>query len=177
MRHPATYLLFFTLILLPLSSKQEQCSNCYNSYSNARYNYHVLLPKGWEKSVMDLGYKHVILLNKGRYTEIKVSAMKPDKDDLKKWEDWSEWYIKGVGKRLLRIIETKNILIEKDIVGKVILFGYLDHHGNALQRVLIAKYLDNLIIIECKATLAYFKKYTETFNVVMGSLRIPAKSQ
>jgi hypothetical protein len=163
---------FIIFIILYSASIFSGDKKSFRQYSDSNYGFTIKLPNDWRSDESDIGYKHIISLKKGRSAEIRISSSKIEPDEVHKWDTWGDWYISGLGFHLLKILETKSIVIEHDIVGKVLLFEYTAKPVRMLQRVLVAKLGDTIVVIECFAAVNEFRKHTESFNAVMGSLRI-----
>ncbi|MCU0847920.1 MAG: hypothetical protein MUD12_08545 [Spirochaetes bacterium] len=163
------------IILILTSALSLRADVEYIRYHNKSFNYTVMIPAAWEKAKADFEYKHVLSLKKGRHTEIRITAVNNDSEEKIKWKNWKEWYVKDVGGGLKKIIESKDVQIEKYITGKLLLFEY-NYKGNlVLERILISDIDDNMIIIECRSPISTYKKYIEVFNTVMGSLKKTGK--
>ncbi|MBN1534644.1 MAG: hypothetical protein JXA20_18375 [Spirochaetes bacterium] len=135
------------------------------------YGFSIRLPRSWKTRQVDLGYRRLILCTRDRLAEIAVTASRQDMKEIEKWDDWEEWYTQGRGLHIRRIIETKSLLLEKDMVGKILLFEYSQGNRRLLQKVLISKFGDSLVTVECRAPVVRYHRYSDVFTVVMGSLR------
>jgi len=81
-----------------------------------------------------------------------------------------EWYTRGIGGKLINIVETENVSIDKNIMGKLLIVEYTSKRKRILQRILITRYEDKILVLECGSTVKKFYKYSEVFNNVMGSI-------
>jgi hypothetical protein len=145
--------------------------NSYFRYTNSEYRFSVALPKNWHRRKINLWYKHLYILNRDRYTEIRITATVPDLKELDKWESWQEWYTSGIGGKIRQITETREVVIDETIIGRMLLFDYTENRRRILQRVLIVKFNNSLVTIECKAPVTTFDRYKNTFDQIMASIK------
>ena len=136
------------------------------------YKYSIMIPGNWEKKTLDLEYKRVIILNDGRNTEIKITVSGIENRSFDKWDNWREWYIKGIGSNLRVILEKKRLNPDTNIKGKLLVFQYYSNGIKYLQRVLVNRFKKNQLVIECKSPVRTFYYYDKTFNIVMNSLQL-----
>ncbi len=162
----------FMLSCIMLQPVFVHAHDAFRIYRNPRFGYLVHLPVNWKSRIYDLSYKHIIVLTRGNYGEIKIRVVKSDKKELKKWENWEDWYLDRIGFKFTKIIETMDISIDENLKGKLILIEYTTRGVRVLQRILITRYDNKILTIECRAPLSSYSRYTDTFNVVMGGLKI-----
>jgi hypothetical protein len=161
---------FSLVIAALLGAAAAPADDPYALIRDRDYGFSIRVPRSWKTRHVDLGYRRLILCTKDPLTDIVVTASKQDMKETEKWDSWEEWYTQGRGLRVRRIVETKSLLLEKDMVGKILLFEYGQGNRRLLQRVLISRFGDSLITVECRAPVERFSRYTEIFTVVMGSL-------
>jgi hypothetical protein len=152
------------------SASLVSTEECFSRISSSNFNYSILVPHCWEKTQADLNYMDVIVLRKGRYSEIKVSASRVTDKELYKWETWKDWYLRGRGSAYTDIIEKEDIDLGGNAKGKLIILEYTSGGRRIIQRILIARNSETMVVIECAATIDSFYKYSDIFNTVMGSL-------
>jgi hypothetical protein len=145
--------------------------NNYVRHADESFHYSIYLPSDWKKSGKILENKHTITLTRGGNADITVSATRLDDEERIKWETWNVWYLKGFGSRLLKIIATKELSVGNNILCKILVFEYTHREGSFLQRAMLFKYADNLLLIECRAPVRNFSRYTDLFNTVMASVK------
>ena len=163
--------LFIIVLLLSITGTSLQSTEHFSSITNRHFGFSVRVPSRWKVKEVDLGYKYLVICTKDPFTEIVISATEQDLNTIEKWENWEEWYIEGKGYWLRRIVETKNLVLGNDMVAKLLLFEYQDKQKTVLDRVLISKFDERLIIIECKAPVSVYQRYSDIFTAVMGSLK------
>jgi len=140
-------------------------------YGDETYGYSICAPAGWNKSYKDIGYKHILTLTRGS-SEIVSSASRMDDEENAKWKSWKKWYLKGIGGSLMSIIETKEVRAGRDATIKLIVFQYRKGDATLLQRSMLMKYGDNLLVVECRAPIGSFSRHTDLFNGVMSSVDV-----
>ena len=153
------------------------CSNLrskevFQIHVDNNYKYSIMIPGNWEKKILDLEYKRVIILNDGRNTEIKITVSGIEDHEFDKWDNWREWYIKGIGSNLRVILEKNRLNLDTNIKGKLLVFQYYSNGVKFLQRVLVNRFKKNQLVIECKSPVRTFYSYDRTFNIVMNSLQL-----
>ncbi|MCP4130370.1 MAG: hypothetical protein GY754_05265 [bacterium] len=165
-------LYYIPLIFILLWTTHIGADEEFSRYRDSRHNFSILIPRIWTKAKVDLKYKQILVLSRRDRSEIKITATKPDPKEKEKWKNWKKWYTKGIGRRLSEIIETKAITINKNITGKLLIFEYVSRGRRVLQKILLARFNETLLVIECSSPIKSFYKHDETFNIVMGSLMI-----
>ncbi len=166
-RHVKTATFCLGLLLIAGSGP---ASDPYRAFTDREYGFTIKVPASWKTEQVDLGYRRLIICSKSRSTDIVISASRQNLEDIEKWDNWEKWYTSGRNFSIRRIIESKNVLLEKNMVGKILLFEYGPGGSRILQRVLISKFSDTLIIVECRAPVSTYYRYSDTFTTVMGSL-------
>jgi hypothetical protein len=161
-------LICFTLIaafIYPAGA--ENCTR----YGDEAYGYSICVPGGWAKTYRDIGYKHIFSLTRGS-SEIVSSASRMDDEEKAKWKSWEKWYVKGIGGGLMNIIETREVQAGRDATIKLIVFQFSRRGTTLLQRSMLMKYRDNLLVVECRAPVGSFSRQTDLFNMVMSSVDV-----
>ncbi len=153
-------------------AKEPVKKDDYVKFSNQKFNFKLLLPKKWEKDEIDLNYTFVMVLSNINNAEIKVYAASVDDAENDKWNSYSDWYAEGIGNNLKVILEKKKITIGADIDSKLIILEYMQQNTKILKRILINRYKNIIIVIECGSSVQSFYSYEKTFNAVMSSLEI-----
>jgi len=162
--------LLICFILLAAFSWPAAADDC-TRYGDDTYGYSICVPGGWKKSYRDVGYRHILTLTRGS-AAIVASASRMDDDEKEKWESWKKWYVTGIGAGLMNIIETSEVAVGRQATIKLIVFQYTKRGTTLLQRTMLMKYGNNLLVIECRAPLGTFSNYTDLFNRVMSSADI-----
>ncbi len=139
-------------------------------YEDEAFHYRVDIPSDWKKSVKNLKNKHILNLEKGGNANIVISASKLDDKGGMVWDNWKDRYLKGFGTGLLKIIATRELAVGTDILCKILVFEHRQRSGRILQRAMLLKHGDDLLLIECRAPTGNFSRNTETFNTVMASV-------
>ena len=171
MKNYTRNIIFFIALItaLPLFADSE-----FVRLHNSRYGLSFLVPSEWRLSRADLDYKSVYIIRRNKNTDITLKLSDYSDVEMKKWESWKEWYLDGIGRKLTEIIEEKDIPIDKGITGRIIVFEYYSGRIKFLQRIMLARFNNTLLVIECRAPFSSYHKYAETFTAVMSSL-IPDK--
>lgn len=167
---PAGVILLFLMVLSGILTAGHFDEEDYTRYSDEKFRFSILLPRYWSRHSADLGYKQVITLRKGRHTLIKINAVKSDPQEQRKYETLAEWYFTGRGRRVNRIIKTKEVPLYRGVKGRLYILEYTRHRKRMLSRLLITCYDDNILTVECGSSLKRFYRYSGLFNTVMGSL-------
>jgi len=147
----------------------------FTKYTNAEFGFTLIIPLGWEQTDVNLPDKRVLLLSRKDGSEIRVTASKLDDKENDKWDNWRDWCIDGIGRSLNEIVDRENIRISKDINGRLIIFEYTAGKP-VLQRVMIARFNNTQVIIECLSPTRLFQDYVDVFNTVMRSIEIKKES-
>jgi len=142
----------------------------YTRYKNTRFQFSLLIPKYWRREVTDLDYKHIVTLRKGRHGIIKITSTGADPQELRRYNTIRDWYLTSIGKKVTRIVETGDISINQGITGRLYIIEFSKRRRRLLRRILIARYNNNILVIECGTTVRQFYNYSEIFNNVMGSI-------
>ena len=162
--------LLICFILFAAFSWPAAADDC-TRYGDETYGYSICVPGGWKKSYRDVGYRHILTLTRGS-AAIEASASRMDDDEKWKWASWKKWYLKGIGGGLMNIIETGEVAVGSRATIKLIVFQYNRRGVTLLQRTMLMKYDKNLLVVECRAPLGSFSRYTDLFNMVMSSVDI-----
>ena len=155
---------------------KETDDDSFERYNNTSFNFTMLLPVGWSKEEIDLTYSTVLLLSKKRETEIKITFSKTDRDEEIKWKNWKDWYTEGIGSGLKEIVDQDNITIGKNINGRLLVFEFYSKGRRLLQRIMIARYNNKQVVIECGSPVNLFYKHNDTFDTLMKSIEIINKT-
>ncbi len=142
----------------------------YTRYKNSKFRFSILIPKYWNREVANLEYKQVITLHKGRYTLIKITSAATDPQEKRKWDTIKDWYLTGLGRRANKIIETEEISINRGVKGRLYIIEFRKHRKRMLRRILVSRYNDKILVVECGSSVKKFYNYSEIFNNVMGSI-------
>ena len=167
-----TKVLFFLLFANIIYSQTD-----FVLYKNEKFNYKIIIPKSWKKIDLILKNKSIMYSSKDKNTEIKVRAHRSPDQDIDKVTHETQWDLQNIDPRLNKIIETKNIEIKKNVVGKLLVFEYRSNKKNILNRVMITKNDTITYIIECKSTINRFYQYDNIFTTALSSFSFLSKSK
>ncbi len=156
-------------ILCIFFSSYAYADDC-TRYIDGAFNYSICLPHKWNNTYRDLGQRHIIGSKRKGGAEISVSASQFGEDEQMKWDRWMKSGIRGIGHDFRSIIETKEIQAGSDATIKILVFDYSSRIGRMLQRTMLMKQSDKLLVVECRAPVRSFGKYTDLFNTVMSSV-------
>lgn len=162
------------LLLLPLTLSGAEKKPSFRTLTNTQHGFRLLVPADWRERNADLKHRRISIFTHGPATEIVVTAIDPDREDIRQWDDIQSWYIKGIGRSMVTIMESKSITLSRDIVARIVLFEFSLRGSRVLQRVLIARYGETLLVIECRAPVRHFSRYASIFDQVMGSVSLIA---
>ncbi|MBN2160672.1 MAG: hypothetical protein JW807_14885 [Spirochaetes bacterium] len=143
-------------------------------YADTGYGYSICLPDTWSKSYKDIGYKHVLSAMRKGGPEIVVAASRYDDEEKEKWNSWKRWYARGTG-GIMNIVESREIAAGKNVTVKVLVFDYTHRGKRMIQRTMLTKYNENIMVVECRAPVKSYGKYTGVFNMVMSSVDFTGK--
>lgn len=146
-------------------------------YMDDTYRYSVCVPEKWKKSFSEAGSINVLGLARNDGARITVSASRYEGENKKKWENWRRWYVNKVGAGFRKIIETKEIPAGDNVAIKTLVFDYPSRAGRMLQRIMLMKYGENILAVECRAPVKVFARYTDRFNAVMSSVDVSGNLQ
>lgn len=171
MRHFLT----LTLLLVVFMGGEVKASSSfddedYTRYRNTRFQFSLLVPKYWRREVTDLDYKHIITLRKGRHGIIKITSTGADPQELRRYDTIRDWYLTSIGRRVNKIVETGNVSINRGITGRLYIIEFSKRRKRLLRRILITRYNNKILVVECGTTVRQFYNYSEIFNNVMGSI-------
>lgn len=166
-RHTIIATAVFILIMAGIPCPAEAV---FNKHTDKDFEFSLFIPSQWQRKEDDLYYKKIITLQSTDGAEIRITAMRYSEKEKSKWNSWKEWYLNNIGNSMMEIIETDTVKIKKEIEGKLIVFEYMSKQGKMMQRVLIARIKENIIVIECKAEFQQFYKFAPTFDRTMSSL-------
>ena len=165
-------ILFFLLVTPEWThARDREVIPSFTKYSNSTFGFTLIIPLGWEQTEVNLPDRQVLTLVRRDGSEIRVSATKLDEKEKDKWDNWRDWCIDGIGRSLNEIIDRENIRISKDINGRLIIFEYTAGKP-VLQRVMIARFNNSQVVIECLSPTRLFPDYVDVFNTVMRSIDI-----
>ncbi len=142
----------------------------YTRYRNTRFQFSLLVPKYWRREVTDLDYKLIITLRKGRNGIIKITSTGADPQELRRYNTIRDWYLTSIGSRVNKIIETGNVSINRGVTGRLYIIEFSKRRRRLLRRILITRYNNKILVIECGTTVSQFYNYNSIFNNVMGSI-------
>jgi len=149
-----------------MSAHADDCTR----YVDAALNYSICLPREWNKTYREIGQRHILGSKRKGGAEISVSASPFGDDEKLKWDSWMNSYVRRIGHDIRSIIETKEIQAGTDATVKLLVFDYSSRIGRMLQRTMLMKYGDKLLVVECRAPVRSFGKYTDMFNTIMSSV-------
>ena len=164
---------FIFCFVFSISAYGDDCTR----YSDGVFNYSICLPRGWNKTYKDIGQRHIIGSKRKGGAEISVLASQFGDDEKLKWDNWMNSYVRVIGHEIRSIIETKEIPAGTDATVKLLVFDYSSRIGRMLQRTMLMKYSDKLLVVECRAPVRSFGRYTDLFNTVMSSVDLSGSLQ
>ena len=164
--------LFFLLFVSLLYSQTD-----FFIYKNEKFNYKIIVPKSWKKVDLSLKNKSIMYSSKDKNTEIKVRALRSPDQDIDKATHEAQWDLRNIDPGLNKILETKNIEIKKNVVGKLLVFEYRSNRKNILNRVMVTRNGAITYIIECKSTINKFYQYDNIFTTALSSFSFLSKSE
>lgn len=164
--------LFFLLFVSLLYSQTD-----FFIYKNEKFNYKIIIPKSWKKVDLSLKNKSIMYSSKDKNTEIKVRALRSPDQDIDKATHEAQWDLRNIDPGLNKILETKNIEIKKNVVGKLLVFEYRSNRKNILNRVMVTRNGAITYIIECKSTINKFYQYDNIFTTALSSFSFLSKSE
>jgi hypothetical protein len=159
-------LCFIFCIAFSISAHADDCIR----YVDGVFNYSICLPQKWNKTYRDMGERHILGSKQKSGAEINVTASQFGDDEQLKWDSWMNSYVRKSKRDFRSIIETKEIQAGTDTAIKLIVFDYSSGMGRMLQRTMLMKHDDKLLVVECRAPVRSFGKYTDLFNTVMSSV-------
>jgi hypothetical protein len=159
-------LCFIFCIAFSISANADDCIR----YVDGVFNYSICLPQKWNKTYRDMGERHILGSKQKSGAEINVTASQFGDDEQLKWDSWMNSYVRKSKRDFRSIIETKEIQAGTDTAIKLIVFDYSSGMGRMLQRTMLMKHDDKLLVVECRAPVRSFGKYTDLFNTVMSSV-------
>ncbi len=162
------YLPLAFFLLFPAAARADDCAR----YADTVFNYSVCLPRGWKKTYEDAGDRHYLALRPVRAAgvDITVTASRFDGDGKLDLDAWRKGRARAIGGRVLKIIETREMAAGSGITVKYFVFDYYFRGTRMLQRTMLSKYGDRLLVIECRAPLGSFARHTDSFNLVMSGV-------
>ena len=164
--------LFFLLFASLLYSQTD-----FFIYKNEKFNYKIIIPKSWKKVDLSLKNRSIMYSSKDKNTEIKVRAHRSPDQDIDKASHEAQWDLRNIDPGLNKILETKNIEIKKNVVGKLLVFEYRSNRKNILNRVMVTRNGAITYIIECKSTINKFYQYDNIFTTALSSFSFLSKSE
>jgi hypothetical protein len=117
-----------------------------------------------------MGQRHILGSRRKGGAEISVSASPFGEDEQIKWDGWMKSGARGIRHDYRSIIETKEIPVGTDASIKLLVFDYSSRSGRMLQRTMLMRHGDTLLVVECRAPVRSFGAYTNLFNTVMSSV-------
>jgi hypothetical protein len=160
------YLFLVFFLLFSTAARADECTR----FNDSDFKYSICVPGEWGKSYRDIGYKHVLTLSRKNGAEITVSATRYDDEEKMKWASWKKWYVQGIGSNLMNIVETGEFAAGRDTVVRILVFDFKAHGRRLVQRTMIARHGGSLLVVECRAPVGTFSRYTGLFNTVMSSV-------
>lgn len=164
-------LAYLPLAIVVLLSSTARASEC-RRYSDAGFRYSLCVPGEWKKNYREDGERHYVTFRRARAagTEIAVTALPAGGEGAQEGDGWKKLLGRGTGKGFRKIIETKELPAGGNVTVKVVVFDYYSRGVRMLQRTMFSRYGGNSLVIECRAPIGSFSRYTETFNEVMSSV-------
>ena len=135
----------FIILIFPITGSTK---SRYRLHRDRKYNFRILIPKNWKRSYSKRSNKNILTLRKGSYTNITITASGTGSNNGS-WNNWKRRY-SGRGKRLRKIIETRETRVSKNVFFKLFLFEYTYKRKRNLKRVMIIKYYGDILTVECK---------------------------
>lgn len=164
-------LAYLPLAIVVLLSSTARASEC-RRYSDAGFRYSLCVPGHWKKYYREDGDRHYVTFRRARAagTEIAVTALPAGGEGTQEGDGWKKLLGRGTGKGFRKIIETKELPAGGNVTVKVVVFDYYSRGVRMLQRTMFSRYGGNSLVIECRAPIGSFSRYTDTFNEVMSSV-------
>ncbi len=137
-------------------------------YENSDYNYRIIIPGAWKKTVTSDKSKHVLLLTNKFDTSVKIEVLKSG-DDIEKIIHEKKWCLRQVDARVQSIIETPTVTLKDNASGKLLVFEYFTNRSTFLHRAFISKNGGMIYIVDCKSPLWNFYRVEDIFNTALAS--------
>ena len=167
---PMKNLTFLLLVvaLVPAAARASECKR----YRDAVFHYSICAPGDWKKNYREDGDRHYVTFRRARAagTEISVTALPAGGEGVQDGNGWRKLLGRGTGKGFRKIIETKELAAGGNVTVKVVVFDYYSRGVRMLQRTMFSRYGSKTLVIECRAPVRSFSRYTDVFNEVMSSV-------
>jgi hypothetical protein len=159
------------IVIIILSAAAARAAEC-TRYSDSDFHYSICAPHDWKKNYREDGDRHHLVLKRAGATgaEISVTASRIEEDGKSEGNDWKKWHGRGTGSGFRKIIETKELAAGDNVSVKIVVFDYYSRGVRMLQRTMLSRYGEKFLVVECRAPLRSFSRYTELFNMVMSSV-------
>jgi len=159
---------FVIVALLPSMARASECRR----YSDTGFHYSICAPADWKKNYREDGDRHHVIFRRARAagTEIAVTALPAGGEGAQELSVWRKLLGPGTGQGFRKIIETKDLAAGDNVTVKVVVFDYYSRGVRMLQRTMFSRYGSNTLVIECRAPIGSFSRYTDVFNEVMSSV-------
>lgn len=138
------------------------------NYENANFNYKIIIPKSWVKTVTDKDATHIMQVSKDCNTSIKVEALK-SKDKIDNIIRERKWKLRKIDAGLRNIIETDMVALKSKARGKLLVFEYFSKKSFFLHRTFVTRKGDYVYIIECISPVWRFYKVEDVFTTALAS--------
>ncbi len=159
------------IVIIILSASAARASEC-KRFNDSDFHYSICAPHDWKKNYHEEGDRHYLTFRRRRAagTEISVTASRIGEEGKSESDGWKKWLPRGTGRGFRKIIETKELAAGDNVSVKIVVFDYYARGVRMLQRTMLSRYGDNYLVIECRASLRSFSRYTDLFNTVMSSV-------
>ena len=161
-------LIFLTSAIIITLNGAPGIGKTFVNYENSEYNYRVIIPETWKKTITSDKSKQVLLITNNYNTSIKIEAVKSS-DDIDKIIHEKKWDLRQIDSRVESIIETPTVTLKNSASGKLLVFEYFSNRSTFLHRVFVSKNNGMAYIIDCKAPVWYFYRVEEIFNTALAS--------
>ena len=142
--------------------------NNFVNYTNSEYNYRIIIPGTWKKTITDDKSKHVLLLTNNFNTSVKIEVLKSN-DDVDKIVHEKKWGLRLIDSRVQSLIETPTVTLKDNASGKLLVFEYFSNRSSFLHRTFVSKNGGMIYIVECKSPVWYFYRVEDIFNTALAS--------
>lgn len=157
---------FIALLMCSVPSGGEECAR----YADDASGYSVCLPPGWTPAFTTGTARRLDVRAPKGAAEISVSASSFGDREQRIWDGFRQWRTVEIGRRVMKIIETDELRAAEEVFFKLLLFEYPGRKGRMLQRSLLVRYGDRLLIVECRAPVGAFSRHSAAFNRAMSSV-------
>ncbi|MBN2077347.1 MAG: hypothetical protein JW838_00180 [Spirochaetes bacterium] len=157
---------FIACLVFSIPSGADDCTR----YADGVSGYGICLPPGWTP-VFTAGTARRLTARAAKgAVEISVSASSFGDREQRIWDGFPQFRTVEIGRRVMRIIETGEMKAAEEVHFKLLLFEYPGRKGRVLQRSLLVRYGERLLVVECRAPVGKFSRYSTAFNRTMASI-------